>query len=90
MEVTFLPLISSIAISIVLVGITSIAVKMVWLTPKKLEKYLKAQGFNGNPYRLVFGDMMEYAAMTKHEKPKHINLSDNVSLHALPSNAFEL
>lgn len=32
---------------------------MVWLRPKKLERILKSQGFNGNKYKLFFGDMKE-------------------------------
>lgn len=87
MDLDFVPIILSITITIVVISITSVAVRAVntvWLRPKKLEKYLKAQGFNGNPYRLLIGDMTEYATMSKHEKPKQINLCDNVSHHALP------
>uniref|UniRef100_A0A0D3DWW4 Uncharacterized protein n=1 Tax=Brassica oleracea var. oleracea TaxID=109376 RepID=A0A0D3DWW4_BRAOL len=35
------------------------AVNWVWLRPKRLEKYLKKQGFSGNSYRILMGDMRE-------------------------------
>lgn len=83
-EISFL---SSIAISVVIVIIVTVTIKVinkVWLKPKKLEKYLKAQGFKGNPYRVLLGDMGDYVRVTKAEQPKQINLSDDVSQHALP------
>lgn len=77
-------------IAISIVAITSVViiavqiVNWVWLRPKKLEKYLREQGFDGNPYRLLRGDMLEFAAMARDTKSKQIKLSDNVSHHALP------
>lgn len=83
-EISFL---SSIAISVVIVITVTVTIKVinkVWLKPKKLEKYLKAQGFKGNPYRILLGDMGDYVRVTKAEQPKQINLSGDVSQHALP------
>ncbi|KAI3798740.1 hypothetical protein L1987_34018 [Smallanthus sonchifolius] len=51
-------------------------VNMVWLRPKKLEKYLRNQGFNGNKYKLLFGDMKELSMMIQQSKSKHINIDD--------------
>ncbi|PHT84555.1 hypothetical protein T459_12998 [Capsicum annuum] len=31
----------------------------VWFKPKKLEKCLRQQGFKGNCYKLLYGDMKE-------------------------------
>ncbi|WOH03060.1 hypothetical protein DCAR_0522451 [Daucus carota subsp. sativus] len=76
-----------IAISIAVITVIGIFYRVlnwVWLRPRKLEKYLKEQGFKGNAYRLVLGDMGEYASMIKQEQPRQIKFSENVSLHALP------
>ncbi|KAK1399209.1 hypothetical protein POM88_009072 [Heracleum sosnowskyi] len=76
------------AISVVAVtSVATITVKLVnwlWLRPKKYEKFLQDQGFHANPYRLLRGDMLEYAAMAKENGSKQTKLSDNVSFHALP------
>ncbi|XP_050368408.1 cytochrome P450 72A397-like [Argentina anserina] len=47
----------------------------VWLKPKKLERCLRQQGFEGNSYRLLYGDMKEYAITLKKAKSKPMNLS---------------
>ncbi|KAM5586449.1 cytochrome P450 CYP72A219 [Rosa sericea] len=47
----------------------------VWLKPKKLERCLRQQGFKGNSYRLLYGDMKENAIMLKQAKSKPMNLS---------------
>ncbi|XP_071706557.1 cytochrome P450 CYP72A219-like [Rutidosis leptorrhynchoides] len=46
----------------------------VWVTPKKLDKYLRNQGFKGNKYRFLFGDMKEASAMIRASKSNHIDL----------------
>ncbi|KAK9071515.1 hypothetical protein SSX86_010084 [Deinandra increscens subsp. villosa] len=51
-------------------------INMVWLRPKQLEKILKNQGFNGNKYRLLFGDMKEFSMMFQQSKSRHINIDD--------------
>ncbi|KAK1410571.1 hypothetical protein QVD17_37108 [Tagetes erecta] len=51
-------------------------VHMVWVRPKKLEKYLRSQGFNGNKYKLLFGDMKELSIMFKQSKSKHISIDN--------------
>lgn len=48
-------------------------VNMVWLRPKKLEKILKSQGFNGNKYKLFYGDIKE---MSRRSKSKHIDIDN--------------
>lgn len=51
--------------------------KWAWLTPKKLEKKLKAQGLHGNPYKFLFGDFKELTKMSKEATSKPMNLYDD-------------
>lgn len=79
-------------LAILVVTVTSVAimamkvVNRLWIRPKKYEKSLRDQGFLANPYRLLQGDMLDFAAMSKENRPKQIKLSDDVSSHALPYN----
>ncbi|KAH6833908.1 hypothetical protein C2S53_005349 [Perilla frutescens var. hirtella] len=44
----------------------------VWFITKKLEKSLKQQGFNGNSYKFMLGDLNEITAMEKESLSKSI------------------
>ncbi|KAL2476477.1 Cytochrome [Abeliophyllum distichum] len=59
-------------------------VNWVWFRPRKIEKCLRAQGFSGNPYRLIYGDSKEMATVTKQANSKPIKLSDDIVPRALP------
>ncbi|KAL9432988.1 hypothetical protein AB3S75_027904 [Citrus x aurantiifolia] len=56
----------------------------VWLKPKKLEKFLRDQGFSGNSYKVFHGDMKELAQTTKEAKSRPISLSDDIARRILP------
>ncbi|XVF79176.1 hypothetical protein PTKIN_Ptkin14bG0198900 [Pterospermum kingtungense] len=56
----------------------------VWLKPKRLEKCLRQQGFTGNPYRLLSGDMKERSVMTKQASVKPMPLSDDIVPYVAP------
>nr|GMD31852.1 cytochrome P450 CYP72A219-like [Ipomoea batatas] len=56
----------------------------VWFKPKKLEKCLKQQGLKGKPYRILSGDMKEFAKMTTDALSKPMNLSDNIAPRVIP------
>lgn len=56
----------------------------VWFNPKKLEKCLRQQGFNGNSYRLLFGDLKELEMMAKKAKSKPINFSNDIVPRVIP------
>ncbi|CAI9088912.1 OLC1v1023367C1 [Oldenlandia corymbosa var. corymbosa] len=70
-----------IACLIVLIGRT---VNWVWLKPKKTEKLLREQGFNGNPYKMLHGDTKEMGAMIKEAYSKPIKLCDDIVPRVLP------
>ncbi|KAJ9541261.1 hypothetical protein OSB04_027767 [Centaurea solstitialis] len=62
-------------------------VNTLWVRPKKLEEYLRKQGFNGNSYKLLFGDMKEMSSMVKmaNSKPiKEWGVGDDVLRRVLP------
>ncbi|KAI7729667.1 hypothetical protein M8C21_015760 [Ambrosia artemisiifolia] len=59
-------------------------VNWVWLKPKKLEKWLRDEGYKGNPYKLLMGDMVELATMVKEGKSKPIPVTHDISSYALP------
>ncbi|CAI9272124.1 unnamed protein product [Lactuca saligna] len=52
-------------------------VNILWVRPKKLEKHLRNQGFNGNKYRFLYGDMKEFSLMVQESKSKPLSLDDD-------------
>ncbi|XP_051125978.1 cytochrome P450 CYP72A219-like [Andrographis paniculata] len=60
-------------------------VNWVWIRPLQVEKSLRAQGFNGNPYRLLHGDSRDMAAMIRDAQSRPIHLSQrNILPRVLP------
>ncbi|KAJ0545452.1 putative secologanin synthase [Helianthus annuus] len=77
----------NVAITIVVVVMVSWGWKLlnwVWLKPKRLEKWLRDEGYNGNSYRLLIGDMIELATMMKEGKSKPIPVTHDITSYALP------
>ncbi|KAI3778602.1 hypothetical protein L2E82_07982 [Cichorium intybus] len=56
----------------------------LWFKPKKIEKFLRAQGLKGNSYRFIFGDLKEMAKMTRKANSKPIDLKDDIIPRVLP------
>lgn len=56
----------------------------VWLNPKKLEKSLREQGYKGNSYKLLKGDVIELATMVKEARSKPMPISHDITSHVLP------
>ncbi|KAK9085339.1 hypothetical protein Sjap_025750 [Stephania japonica] len=50
----------------------------VWWKPKKLEKLLREQGFNGTSHMFFFRDLRQLVSMTENALSKPINLSHNI------------
>ncbi|PHT35632.1 Cytochrome [Capsicum baccatum] len=50
----------------------------VWFKPKKLEKCLRQQGFKGNSYKLLYGDMKEMKKMSEEAMSKPVNFSHDL------------
>ncbi|KAI3457102.1 hypothetical protein Pfo_013765 [Paulownia fortunei] len=56
----------------------------VWFKPRKVEKCLREQGFNGNSYRFLIGDYKEVATMAKEAQSKPINFSNDIVPRVMP------
>nr|XP_027064584.1 cytochrome P450 CYP72A219-like [Coffea arabica] len=85
MEIVYNPI--AVLSSCILLLILVLAWKVfnqVWLTPKKLEKRLKEQGFRGNPYKLLYGDFKEISTLFKEALSKPINLTDDFVPRVIP------
>ncbi|GJY88723.1 zinc finger, CCHC-type containing protein, partial [Tanacetum coccineum] len=52
--------------------------------PKKLEKWLRNEGYNGNSYKLLSGDMKEFAKTVKEARSKPIPITHDITSYALP------
>ncbi|CAJ1957814.1 unnamed protein product [Sphenostylis stenocarpa] len=50
----------------------------LWFTPKRLEKLLREQGFQGNPYKVFVGDSIEFLKMREEALSKPMSLSDDI------------
>ena len=55
-----------------------------WLKPKKLEKWLRDEGYKGNSYKILVGDMKELATMMKEAKSKAMPITHDIASHVLP------
>ncbi|KAL0353990.1 UNVERIFIED_CONTAM: cytochrome [Sesamum angustifolium] len=80
-------LLSAVAVLSCTVVLTIYAWKIlnwVWFVPRKLEKSLRQQGFVGNPYRFLLGDVKEMTRMAKQAYSKPINFSDDFVPRIVP------
>ncbi|KAB2043761.1 hypothetical protein ES319_D01G041100v1 [Gossypium barbadense] len=75
-------------VSLLVVGLLMIwgwrALNWVWLTPKRLERCLKQQGFAGNPYRFLSGDIKESFTMSRQTRAKPMPVSDDIEAYVVP------
>ncbi|MFQ6620978.1 hypothetical protein Gotur_002359 [Gossypium turneri] len=75
-------------VSLLVVGLLMIwgwrALNWVWLAPKRLERCLRQQGFSGNPYRFLSGDIKELSTMSRQTRAKPMPLSDDIGPYVAP------
>lgn len=79
--------VKSIAFTIVLLTVITWAWKLlnwIWLTPKKLERHLRQQGFSGNSYKFPLGDVKEISRLFKEAESKPINFQDDTAIRLMP------
>ncbi|XP_074318927.1 cytochrome P450 CYP72A219-like [Silene latifolia] len=69
MEITLSSIVISLA-CVLVVTLTCSVLKWVWFNPKRWERILRQQGFQGNPYRLLYGDSNDKARMTMEARSK--------------------
>ncbi|KAL0406689.1 UNVERIFIED_CONTAM: cytochrome [Sesamum latifolium] len=71
-------------LTVVSIALVVKVLNWVWFRPKKLEKLLRQQGLNGNPYKLFLGDMQDLTDVLKTQQPKTLKLSDDLRPHIFP------
>ncbi|XP_051125347.1 secologanin synthase-like [Andrographis paniculata] len=55
-----------------------------WLEPRRIEKILRKQGFNGNPYRPPFGDTTEIQEMYADVLSRPLGLHEDIIPRVMP------
>nr|XP_017242548.1 PREDICTED: cytochrome P450 CYP72A219-like [Daucus carota subsp. sativus] len=78
---------SEIAVAILVVAATTVAWRVfnwVWFRPKKFEKHLKKQGFQGHSYRFLYGDTKEHMSMLMATRSNPIPISHDVPARTTP------
>ncbi|KAM0007801.1 putative 11-oxo-beta-amyrin 30-oxidase [Helianthus debilis subsp. tardiflorus] len=80
-------MVGNVVVTIVIVLIGRVGWKLLnwaWLKPRKLEKWMRSEGYKGNSYKLVIGDIKELAQTMKEGKKKSIPISHDIAAHVLP------
>ncbi|KAF5459659.1 hypothetical protein F2P56_019587, partial [Juglans regia] len=83
MEITFSMIVLSI-ITILVLRSAWRALRWVWLKPKKLERHLREQGFGGNSYRILFGDLKESSRVINEARSMPMNFTHDIAPRAFP------
>lgn len=55
-----------------------------WLKPKKLEKWMRDQGYKGNSYNLLIGDMKQLVKMVNESRSKPLPITHDITSYVLP------
>ncbi|XP_074319034.1 cytochrome P450 CYP72A219-like [Silene latifolia] len=70
-------------ITIVIMGWLWRIINWLWLRPKRLEHYLRKQGFQGNPYKFFHGNTKDISSMIKENNSKSIECLSNDYIHRI-------
>ncbi|XP_021747019.1 cytochrome P450 CYP72A219-like [Chenopodium quinoa] len=78
-------ILATVFLVIVLVYVPLHLINSLWLKPKRLEKCLRDQGFRGNPYRPIYGDLAEITGMARSSLSKSFtSLTHDIVSRILP------
>lgn len=83
MEISYNIIITTICV-VILLFYTWKVLNWAWFRPKKFEKYLRKSGLNGNPYKLLYGDLKELTNKLNEAKSKPISFSGDVPQRLIP------
>ena len=78
-----LPVVAA-ALMVVLAAVLIRVVNWVWITPKKLERYLRRQGLHGTPYTPLVGDIKRNVKMLMEARSEPITPTDDIIPYLLP------
>ncbi|KAM0019667.1 putative secologanin synthase [Helianthus debilis subsp. tardiflorus] len=57
---------------------------LLWLKPKKIEKFLRDQGLEGTPYRFLYGDLKDMMQMMIEAKTEPMSLTHDIAPRTTP------
>lgn len=60
------------------------ALNLLWITPRKIERRLREQGFKGNSYKLLLGDALQFSKLLNEAMARPISLSDDTLPRVVP------
>ncbi|KAJ9551534.1 hypothetical protein OSB04_015579 [Centaurea solstitialis] len=71
---------------VIVIGVVIVkkVLNWAWLKPKKLEKWLRDEGYKGNSYKVPMGDMKELATMMNEAKSKAMPITHDIASYVLP------
>ncbi|XP_059302783.1 cytochrome P450 72A397-like [Lycium ferocissimum] len=78
------PMVMTIGLVLILTWAAWWILQYIWLRPKKMEKWLRKQGFKGNNYRLWHGDLKDMNKMNTDAFSKPISLTDDILPRVVP------
>ena len=72
------------AAGILLAGWALKTAKVLWWTPRNLEKKIRALGIDGTSYTLRFDDLMQYLRLLKEARCRPMTMSHDIASRVIP------